>query len=130
MHLDYRHASGLGLRALYARWELGSDRSNGLDPGKFGADHLQGWYVEPAYRFALARLVPVPGELGLFTRYSRWDEADGLGGRFRKFEQVSLGLNYWPVSQVVFKIDGQFENANGRVSSEFDGINLGLGYQF
>lgn len=129
-HLDYRHASGFGLRALYARWELGSDRRHGLDPSRFGADHLQGWYVEPAYRFALAGLLPVPGEAGLFTRYARWDQADGLGGRFRNYERVSLGLNYWPVPQVVFKIDGQFEDADGRVRNEFDGFNLGFGYQF
>jgi hypothetical protein len=129
-HLDYRHASGLGLRALYARWELGADRKHGLDPGSRGADHLQGWYVEPAYRFALAGHLPVPGEVGLFSRYARWDQADGLGGRFRNYERVSLGLNYWPVPQVVFKIDGQFEDANGRVSDEFDGFNLGFGYQF
>ncbi len=129
-HLDYRHASGFGLRALYSRWELGSDRKHGLDPSSRGADHLQGWYVEPAYRFALNGLLPAPGELGLFTRYARWDQADGLGARFRNYERVSLGLNYWPVPQVVFKIDGQFEDANGRVSDEFDGFNLGFGYQF
>ena len=129
-HIDYRHASGLGLRALYSRWELGSDRKHGLDPSSRGADHLQGWYIEPAYRFALTGVLPVPGEVGLFGRYARWDQADGLGARFRNYERVSLGLNYWPVSQVVFKIDGQFEDANGRVSDEFDGFNLGFGYQF
>jgi hypothetical protein len=129
-HLDYRHASGFGLRALYARWELGADRNHGLDPGSVGADHLSGWYVEPAYRFALAGLLPAPGEIGVFSRYARWDQADGLGGRFRNYERVSLGLNYWPVPQVVFKIDGQFEDADGRVRREFDGFNLGFGYQF
>ena len=129
-HLDYRHASGFGLRALYSRWELGSDRKHGLDPSSRGADHLQGWYIEPAYRFALAGLLPVPGEVGLFSRYARWDQADGLGGRFRNYERVSLGMNYWPVPQLVFKIDGQFEDANGRVSDKFDGFNLGFGYQF
>jgi len=129
-HVDYRHQSGLGLRALYARWELGSDRNHGLDPSSRGADHLQGWYIEPAYRFNLTGLVPVPGEVGLFTRYARWDQVDGLGLRFRNYERVSLGLNYWPVPQVVFKIDGQFEDADGRVSNELDGFNLGFGYQF
>lgn len=129
-HVDYRHQSGLGLRALYARWELGADRKHGLDPSSRGADHLQGWYIEPAYRFALARLLPVPGELGVFTRYARWDQVDGFGGRFTTFERTSLGLNYWPVTQVVFKIEGQLESAKGRVNNEFDGINLGLGYQF
>ena len=129
-HIDYRHASGLGLRALYSRWELGSDRRNGLDPASRGADHLTGWYIEPAYRFALTGLLAVPGEVGLFGRYARWDQADGLGTRFRNYDRVSLGLNYWPVSQLVFKIDGQFEDADGRVSNEFDGFNLGFGYQF
>lgn len=127
-HLDYRHSSGLGLRGLYAHWHFGADRAHGLDPGARNADNQDGWYLEPAYRFDLRGLLP--GEAGVFARYSRWDQVDGLGLRFRQFERVNLGMNYWPAPQVVFKIDGQWENANGVVRSELDGFNLGVGYQF
>ena len=30
-HIDYQHRSGFAMRALYARWDFGSD--NGFDPG-------------------------------------------------------------------------------------------------
>ena len=117
-------------RALYARWELGRDRSAGVDPGVFDADTLQGWYIEPAYRFALGA---VPGELGVFGRYQEWDERNQLGGaafRYETMEMVTLGFNYWPHPQVVFKFDYQWQDADGPTDRELDGLNLGLGYQF
>ena len=130
-HIDWRHNSGFGLRALYARWDLSDDRGAGLDPGAVGADTLDGWYVEPAYRFSTASLLP--GELGIFMRYHEWDERNGLSGtayRFEQYDQVNVGLNYWPHPQVVFKLDAQWQNAHGPVAVERDGFNLGLGYQF
>ncbi|MGE0484134.1 MAG: porin [Gammaproteobacteria bacterium] len=129
-HADWKHSSGLGLRALYARWELGRDRGAGVDPGAFDADTLQGWYIEPAYRFALGW---VPGELGVFGRYQEWDERNQLAGaafRFETMEMVTVGLNYWPHPQVVFKFDYQWQDADGPTDRELDGLNLGLGYQF
>lgn len=129
-HVDWKHASGFGLRALYARWELGHDRPAGFDPDRFNAETLAGWYVEPAYRFALGF---VPGDVGIFTRYQQWDERNELGGaafRFETMEMFNLGFNYWPHPQVVFKFDAQWQNADGPTARELDGINLGLGYQF
>jgi hypothetical protein len=130
-HVDYRHHSGFGLRALYARWELGSDLSAGVDPGLVNADSLQGWYVEPAYRFSTANYFP--GELGLFARYQQWDQRNQLTGaafRFERFDGITAGVNYWPHPQVVFKFDAQWQDADGPVDRELDGFNLGLGYQF
>ncbi len=130
-HLDWRHASGFGLRALYARWEFSSDRNAGLDPALVNADTLQGWYVEPAYRFSTAAWFP--GEIGVFARYQQWDERNGLSGaayRFEQFDGIVAGLNYWPHPQVVFKFDAQWQDADGPVDRELDGFNLGLGYQF
>ncbi|MFT4582349.1 MAG: hypothetical protein ACI915_005427 [Gammaproteobacteria bacterium] len=127
-HADWRHRSGFGLRALYARWELGDDKGAGVDPGLVNADVLDGWYVEPAYRFMTAW---VPGELGIFTRYQQWDERNGLGNlRYESMDQVNVGLNYWPHAQVVFKLDIQWQDADGPVAVERDGFNLGLGFQF
>jgi hypothetical protein len=131
IHGDWRHASGFGLRALYARWHLGSDRAQGIDPGAFNADTLDGWYVEPAYRFTLPRADL--GELGVFARYSRWDQRNGLGGlsyRFARFDRSNIGFNYWPHPQLVFKFDAQWESADAAVASELDGFNLGLGLHF
>jgi hypothetical protein len=127
-HLDYKHKSGLGLRALYARWHFGDDASAGLDPDLRDAENLSGWYIEPAYRFSLRGFIP--GEAGIFSRYSQWDERDQLGIAFREFERFDVGLNYWPNPQVVFKVDAQWEDADAMVDRELDGFNLGLGYQF
>ena len=129
-HIDWKHASGFGLRALYARWDFGRDLAAGIDPGNFNADTLNGWYIEPAYRFALGFM---PGELGVFGRYQQWDQRNELGGlayRFASMEMFNLGFNYWPHPQVVFKFDAQWQNTDSPVARESDGINLGLGYQF
>ena len=126
-HLDYRHASGLGLRALYARWELGDDSSSAVDPRTRDAETLSGWYVEPAYRFAIGI---APGELGIFGRYSRWDERDQLGLLFQEFERFDIGMNYWPHPDLVLKFDAQWEDVDDPVDRVLDGFNLGLGYRF
>lgn len=128
-HVDWKHASGLGLRALYARWDFeGAD--GGVDPDAFGADHLDGWYVEPAYRFRLpaARL----GEMGVFARYENWDERNQIGGahRFEEFDRWVAGFNWWPHDNVVLKFDYQNEDADDPVDRVLDGFNLGIGYVF
>lgn len=128
-HLDWKHRSGFGLRALYARWDLGHDGT--VDPGAVNADELAGWYVEPAWRFRLP--VEILGELGVFARYSSWDERNRLPApdfRYEEFEQVVIGLNWWPHPDVVFKFDAQWEGADGPVDQTLDGINLGIGYRF
>lgn len=128
-HVDWKHSSGFGLRSLYARWDIGDDA--GLDPAAVGADNLDGWYIEPAYRFRLP--AEVLGEAGIFARYSEWDERNRLGGaafHYEEFNQFSLGFNWWPYYNVVLKFEAQWEDADNPVDRTFDGINLGLGYQF
>ncbi len=128
-HGDWKHRSGFGLRALYARWDLGRDGV--VDPGAFNADNLDGWYIEPAWRFRLP--VEVLGELGVFARYTRWDERNRLSAPdflYEEFEQFMLGLNWWPHPDVAFKLDVQWEDADGIVDQTLDGINLGVGYRF
>lgn len=128
-HADWKHASGFGLRALYARWDIGSDGA--FDPDLVHADTLDGWYVEPAWRFQLPS--DALGELGVFARFSRWDERNRLPApdfRYEEFEQVMVGLNWWPHPDVVFKLDLQWEDADGPVDQTLDGFNLGLGYRF
>ncbi len=133
-HIDFKHSSGLGLRALYVHWGMdGGDPLSGPVPGPetVDADSLDGFYIEPAYRFPLPR--PLWGELGLFARYSRWDERNQLPGadfRFIPFDEITVGFNYWPHPDVVVKFDYQNQDADGQARDVFDGFNLGLGYQF
>ncbi len=125
-HVDYKHATGFALRALYARWDI--DVSTGIN---FAQDSLDGWYIEPAYRFDA--LGGIPGELGVFIRYAQWD-ARGQGnvpnGTFVGFDSWNIGMNWWPHTSVVFKFDYQNESGKSSAAAIRDGINLGLGYEF
>lgn len=104
-----------GLRALFAIWDL-----SGSAPEAIGADEQMGWYIEPSYRF-------MP-ELGAFVRYNVWDNAAGNGGD-TEFSQIDFGVNFWPHPDVVVKADYQIQDAPSG-ENEFEGFNLGIGYQF
>ena len=126
-HVDYRRGP-FGFRGLYARWEL-DDGPAGIGPGAFGADTLEGFYLEPSYRFAAPG--PLPGEVGLFARYNQFDDRNRqMPLRYIRFEQIDAGVNYWPHPDVVFKFDYQWQDAESLARNEFDGFNLGMGYQF
>lgn len=107
-----------GLRALYARWDL-----NGPEPEVLGRDVQQGWYIEPSYRFRM-RI----GEVGIFARYNEWDNNAG-SSLDTKFQQIDVGMNYWPHENVVIKMDFQVQDSPAG-QTEDDRVNLGLGYQF
>ena len=114
LHAEFRRGP-LALRALYAEWVLEGD-----GPESLGADRQYGWYVEPSYR-------PID-ELGVFARYSEWDNQAGDAGPESGQTQVDLGVNWWPHEQVVVKADYQWQdNDNGK---DQNGFNLGIGYDF
>ncbi len=114
-HVDYKHSSGLGIRALYAGWKM--DRDLGTD-GK----STDGWYIEPAYRFKAGN-----GEMGVFARYEDMDRTAGTA-RLEE-ERWVAGVNYWPHPQVAFKLDFQtIEDADANTSTNT--LALGIGYQF
>ena len=106
------------LKGVYARWDF-----DGAAVEAAGADTQSGWYVEPSYRFATNR-----GEWGI---YGRHEDVDGARVQ-DQFTQFEFGLNYWPVDNVVLKFD--YRQREHELSSEagrdFDGIDVGLGYQF
>ena len=123
-HADIRQG-GWGLRALYARWDISGEVAAAL-----GADEQTGWYVEPSYRFE----VPFGyddgyGELGLFARYSEVDENKGSNAIDGKTEQWDIGMNYWPIPNVVVKADYNFINGANQGNDD-SRLNLGIGYQF
>jgi len=123
-HADARFG-GFGLRALYASWWL-----NGSGARAIGRDRQTGFYLEPSYRFPFEVLSfgGQPGELGAFYRYSWWDNTAGKGAPNTAINQHTLGLNYWPHPNVVFKFDYSMDKPDSGPDS--DGINLGVGFQF
>ena len=60
----------------------------------------------------------------MFARQNQWD--NGGAGDTKK-SQTNAGFSYWPHEDVVLKADIQAQN---NVAGNFDGFNLGLGYQF
>ncbi|MGH8590518.1 MAG: porin [Gammaproteobacteria bacterium] len=131
-HIDLRRG-GFGLRALAARWDLDGG-PEGLGPESVdsparGRESQWGWYIEPSYRFSIARFTPLPGELGFFVRYNQFDTNAGSSVINTEQKQMNGGFNYWPHSDVVFKFDVQ-EQFGQRPGNDDDGFNLGVGYQF
>ena len=114
-HAAYRNGP-FGLRALAASWDIDSAINN----IKTGADQQEGWYIEPSW--LLTR------KLGLFGRYSEWDNQAGGSGD-TEFNEWNLGFNYWLEERVVFKVDYQFQDAPAN-EKELEGLNLGVGWSF
>ena len=113
-HLVYENGP-FGLRALYAQWDIDGDEAKAL-----GRDEQDGWYIEPSYK--------INRSWGLFARHSVWDtEAGGNGDS--EFKQLDLGVNYWPQENVVIKFDWMDQEAPSGSTDE-DGFNVGIGYQF
>ncbi len=104
-----------GLRALYATWDL-----DGTGPASVGADEQTGWYAEPSFR--------INKQWGVFARYSEWDNR-ASDATDSETSQIDAGFNYWPHEHVVLKFDYQDQDTPAG-TSEFDGFNLGVGYQF
>jgi len=114
IHADLQRGP-FGVQALYAGWTLDGD-----GPEAAGADSQYGWYVEPSFRLSEA--------VGVFVRYSEWDNQAGSDESLSRKRQWDTGINWWPYAQVVVKADYQWqENANGK---DQNGFNLGLGYEF
>lgn len=104
-----------GFRALYANWQFEGDAVEAADD-----DSQTGWYVEPS--------IKVHPQVGLYTRYE-----DLEGARDRdEFDQVEVGVNYWPHPQVVLKADFRSRSHNlvSEEGRDFDGFDLGIGYFF
>ena len=106
-----------GLRALYATWDLDGDA-----PKLTGYDEQTGWYVEPSYR--------ITKDIGVFARYSEWDNQAGMSSIKSEMEQIDLGVNWWPHKNVVVKVDYQIQDAEKATGTELDGMNIGIGYSF
>ena len=115
------------LRALYAGWQFDGE---GIEDA--GADDQSGWYVEPAWKFA-----PGNYEIGVYARYESLD-AYKRTGEFDEFElgefdEWSVGVNYWPIPNVVVKADYRERDYDDRLTADnfdFTGIDIGLGYSF
>ncbi len=116
MHAIYNKGP-FGLRALYAHWDI----DDVIENVKAGADEQEGFYIEPSYR--------LNEKLGLFVRFSEWDNQAGESTADGEKQQYDIGFNYWLHENVVMKADYRHDNNEGD-SEEFSGFNLGVGWSF
>jgi hypothetical protein len=119
-HVIYNR-DAFGLRALYAQWDI-----DGSAVKAAGADEQYGYYVEPSYRVNNAWTLGQ--DIGFFGRYAVWNNQDKSAKQ--EYAQYNMGLNWWVDKDVVVKVDYQIQDVESGVTTELDGINLGLGYQF
>lgn len=113
---------GFEFRALYADWHIDGNLAKTLN-----ADSQSGWYVEPSYRFSTPKWGLIES-IGLYTRY---EDIEGARGRDH-FDQWELGVNFWPTSNMVFKIDYRDRSHDLSIDRgrDFKSFDLGVGFQF
>ena len=104
---------GFGLRGLIASWQIDGDMVEAM-----GRDHQWGYFVEPSYTHQLGEAAKV----GIFGRYNWYDFAGG------EVEQYDVGVNFWPIDNVVFKAD--YSHIKPENGEDQDVFNLGVGYSF
>ena len=113
-HGDYKHSSGFGLRAIYARWDIDNVMEAGTED-----DEQYGYYIEPSYRFGIAK-----GDIGIFGRYQQLDLAND-----REEQSYVAGIQWWPVDNVAFKFDFEDREDEDANTSQ-DIYSLGMGFSF
>lgn len=103
------------LKAMYAGWMLGGVAVETAD-----ADEQTGWYLEPSYKLS--------EKFGVYARFEDLDAARSQD----KFHQWQLGINYYPHPQVVLKADFRQREHDMAADAgrDFDGFDLGIGYDF
>jgi hypothetical protein len=105
------------LTGLYGRWDIDVDATASADDK--AKDSQDGGYLEASYK--------VSPKFGVFVRQNEWDNG-GTNVAGTSKSQTDIGFNYWPHENVVVKADYQLQSNDS--SAEFDGFNLGIGYQF
>jgi len=103
------------LTGLYGAWDFSGDAVEAA-----GADKQTGWYLEPSWRFN--------EHWGIYARY---EDVEGARDRDH-FTQHQFGINYWPVPNVVVKLDYRDRQHDllAEAGRDFDAIDLGIGYSF
>ena len=108
-HVKYT-ISGFTATALYADWDVDIDTT---------AESQNGYLVEASYKFT--------DKIGVFARQTEIDYQKDVTTFVEGAAQTDVGINYWPHEDVVIKADYQMQNDD---AGDFDGFNIGIGYQF
>ena len=110
------NSGGFGLRALVSQWDIDGASFEAAD-----ADKQWGYFVEPSYRWSFEN----GGSVGIFGRYSSYEYASGTR---KEVDEYTVGVNYWPIDNVVLKADYNVLKQDGK--SDNNTFNFGVGYSF
>ena len=110
------NVGGFAVRALAAHWDIDGASFDAAD-----ADSQWGYYVEPSYTWEFDN----GSRFGAFARYSSYQYAKG--GRIEN-DEYTVGVNYWPIDNVVLKADYNVLKENGKADNNT--LNFGVGYSF
>jgi hypothetical protein len=88
----------------------------GMAPGHFCPQRMQGYYIQSNYHFLpqwMTRLAPsfFRPEISTLTAMVRWEQVNtnqDMGGGLGDLQRLTLGLNYRPTEDTVFKFDFQY----------------------
>ena len=119
----------LGIYALDTTYQLGpfeflaegayaAIERNGLARQLGVPDDMYGYYLQGNYHFMpefLRRHAPkIFGDESTFTLVNRWDWINLDGNRLQRY---TIGLNFRPIEEMVFKTDFQFNQESGLLDS-------------
>ena len=110
-HAIYRKGN-FEIRALAAYWDV--DGYSNSD-----ANNQWGYYIEPSYAVDMPK-----GKAGVFARFSQYEYFNGTR---RDQKEFSVGVNYWPIEEVVLKTDYTNIDKGGEHDETY---NFGIGYYF
>ena len=122
---------------------ISNNDATGVAGSGIGPAGMQGYYIQGNYHFMpefLKKWAPSHfTDASTFTAVVRWEQVDtdtddrtrvagNAGGNRRELERLTLGLNYRPIPDTVFKFDWQFnsqKNAQGLAlnGGDFAGAN-------
>ncbi len=109
-------AGGFGFRALFSHWDIDGASFEAAD-----ADSQWGYFLEPSYRWSFEN----GSSVGVFGRYSNYEFVSGSRS---EIEEYTVGVNYWPIDNVVLKADYNVLKEDGAADNKT--LNFGVGYSF
>ena len=112
-----RPGSGLSIRALHAEWDFDLADQTGSNVTS-GFDEQEGTYIEIGNKFN--------DYIGLF---GRWESVEGHSAS-NEFDQITVGFNWWWDKHAVIKVDFVDHEKDAASTSDYDGFNIGVGYDF
>ena len=134
VHAQYQYR-GWHLRALYTRATIGDTDILSAHRGEERgiSDTLWGYYGEVAYDILPVMNPSSRMSLAPFLRYERYNTQENVPAGYTPDEKrnrtvVSVGVNFCPHPNVVFKVD--YRNFDSEGGDLPDDLNIGVGFAF